>query len=433
MDRRLQRRYLILVEAHCKAASELAAGVGHTANAGDAWTAAQGAWRFLNNKRVRLDELIEPLREAGRHAIVEEQRSAHAPGCAILVHDWSKLDYRRHTSKKDVVQLTHETDIGYELTTALLVSAANGSPLAPMEMHVKTKDGLLSTRNPAPPADEHRLEQILDTMDASHTWGLSVPLVHIIDREADSVGHFRQWHAAGHLFLVRGDDRKVRWNGKRMLLSEVVKQLADDEKFHRSRPVEIRGRKATQYVAETEVVLDAPAKQMRDGRKQSIPGPALPLRFIAVRVLDDDGKVLAEWYLLTNVPAELADSDRIALWYYWRWRIESFFKLLKGGGQQLEHWQQETGMAIARRLLIASMACVVAWRLERQTTPEAEELKRVLIKLSGRLTKKSRPVTASALLAGLYVMLSFQTLLDHYCVEGIQKLLSLAIPWLDTT
>lgn len=433
MDRRLQRRYLMLVEAHCRAASELAAGVGHAAHAGDAWAATQGAWRFLNNEQAGLDRLIEPLREAGRRGLAEEQKIAAAPACAILVHDWSKLDYRSHTSKKDVVQLTHETDVGYELTTALLVSAANGSPLAPMEMHVKTKDGLLSTRNPAPPADEHRLEQLFDTMEASRGWGLSAPLVHIIDREADSVGHFRQWHAAGHWFLVRGDDRRVRWNEQRVLLSEVVQELADQGEFHRSREVEIQGRKATQYVAETEVVLDAPAKQMRDGRKQSIPGPALTLRFIAVRVLDDDGNVLAEWYLLTNVPADLADSDRIALWYYWRWRIESFFKLLKSGGQQLEHWLQETGMAIARRLLIASMACVVAWRLERQTTPEAKELQRVLVKLSGRQMKRTRPVTASALLAGLYVLLSLHALLDQYQLGDIQRLLSQVMPRVDTT
>jgi len=423
----------MLVEAHCRAASELAAGVGHATHAGDGWAATQGAWRFLNNEQVGLDRLIEPLREAGRRGLADEQQNAEAPACAILVHDWSKLDYRSHTSKKDVVQLTHETDVGYELTTALLVSAADGSPLAPMEMHVKTKDGLLSTRNPAPPADEHRLEQLFDTMEASQGWGLSVPLVHIIDREADSVGHFRQWHAAGHWFLVRGDDRRVRWNEQRVLLSEVVQELADQGEFHRSREVEIQGRKATQYVAETEVVLDAPAKQMRDGRKQSIPGPALTLRFIAVRVLDDDGNVLAEWYLLTNVPAELADSDRIALWYYWRWRIESFFKLLKSGGQQLEHWLQETGMAIARRLLIASMACVIAWRLERQTTPEAEEIKRVLVKLSGRQMKRARPVTASALLAGLYVLLSLHALLDNYHVDDIRRLLSQVMPRLDTT
>ncbi|HWD40117.1 MAG TPA: transposase [Fimbriimonas sp.] len=433
MDRRLQRRYLMLVEAHCKVASELAAGIGHAANAEDAWAAIQASWRFLNNKRVGLDHLIEPLRECGRRAVANEQKKAGAPACALLIHDWSKLDYRSHTSKKDIVQLTHETDVGYELTTALLVGASDGSPLAPMEMHVRTKQGLLSTRNPVPPAGEHRLEQVFDTMEAARDWGLSVPLVHIIDREADSVGHFRQWDAAGHKFLVRGDDRRVCWNERHLLLSEVAKQLADEGKFHRSRPVEIQGRKATQFVAETEVVLDQPAKQMRDGRKQSIPGPPIPLRFVVVRVFSDEGELLAEWYLLTNVPTEWADADQIALWYYWRWRIESFFKLLKSGGQQLEHWQQETGMAIARRLLIASMACVVAWRLERQTTPEGEELKRVLVKLSGRQMKRTRPVTASALLAGLYVLLSFQALLDHYDVQDIQRLLSRVMPSLDTS
>ena len=422
----------MLVKAHCRTATELAAGVGHAADAKAAWTAAQGAWRFLNNKRVGLDALIEPLREVGRFEIEAELQRTNTSRCALLVHDWSKIDYRSHTSKKDIVQLTHQTDVGYELTTALLVSSRNGSPLAPMEMHLKTSDGLLSTRHPAPPAGEHRLEQIFDTMEASRVWNLPVPLVHTIDREADSVGHFRQWHAAGHLFLVRGDDRKVRWKGKGIRLSEIVNQFTDQD-FHRSRQVEIRGRKATQYVAETEIVLDRPAKQVRDGKKREIPGPPITLRFVVVRVRDDDGKILAEWYLLTNVPMGLADSHTIALWYYWRWRIESYFKLLKSGGQQLEQWQQETGIAIARRLLIASMACVIAWRLERTQSPETEPLKRLLVKLSGRQMKRSRPSTAPALLAGLYALLTFQTLLNHYTVDQIQELAATALPWLDTT
>jgi hypothetical protein len=37
--------------------------------------------------------------------------------------------------------------------------------------------------------------------------------------------------------------------------------------------------------------------------------------------------VLERWYLLTNVPEEV-DATTLALWYYWRWRIETFFKLL---------------------------------------------------------------------------------------------------------
>jgi len=50
---------------------------------------------------------------------------------------------------------------------------------------------------------------------------------------------------------------------------------------------------------------------------------------------------------------------------------QSFFKLLKSAGHQVEHWQQETAEAIAKRLLVATMACVVVWQLARSAEPEA--------------------------------------------------------------
>lgn len=46
--------------------------------------------------------------------------------------------------------------------------------------------------------------------------------------------------------------------------------------------------------------------------------------------------------------------------------------------------------------------------------------------------KRTRPVTAPALLAGLYVLLSLQALLDHYQVDDLQRLLNRAMPRLDT-
>ncbi|WP_298659343.1 hypothetical protein [uncultured Thiothrix sp.] len=52
------------------------------------------------------------------------------------------------------------------------------------------------------------------------------------------------------------------------------------------------------------------------------------------RILTEDGEQLDEWYLLTHVPE--VNQATIALWYYWRWQIESFFKLMKSVGHQLE-------------------------------------------------------------------------------------------------
>jgi hypothetical protein len=143
------------------------------------------AWRFYNNPRIELSELIEPLRAYARRQVSETSASL-----VLVVHDWSKLSYPGHTSKRDQAQLAQKNNRGYELTSVLAVSGENGAPLAPLEVHLKTADGVLSTRDPAP-ADVHHLEQILPSMEASRGWNLGAPVLHLIDREADSVGHFR--------------------------------------------------------------------------------------------------------------------------------------------------------------------------------------------------------------------------------------------------
>src|SRR5438128_8341707 len=111
----------------------------------------------------------------------------------------------------------------------------------------------------------------------------------------------------------------------------------------------------------------------RERRKRRFAGPPLDLRLIIAEVRDDAvrddaGTVLATWYLLTNLPQEI-DAATVALWYYWRWNIESFFKLLKSAGMDLEEWRQTTPAAVARRLLVASMACVLVWQVAASHTP----------------------------------------------------------------
>lgn len=405
---------------------ELASGMAALPNAGTAFAATQAAWRFLNNERARLPALVEPLREAGRC-----RGNGTSAEFALLVHDWCKLTFAQPTRKRDLVQLTHADDVGYELTTALLVSADDGSPLAPMEMHLKTGNGMLSTRSPAPPDMPH-LEQVLPTMRASRSWGLTKRLLHVIDREADSVDHLRRWHADEHLFLVRADDRRVRWEGKSQLLSEIRQTMRAQGKMRCIGEARHHGHPAQLYVAETTVVLDRPAKKKRNGKQVEVPGAPLSLRFVVVQLRDESGQaVLAEWMLLTNAPPELVTTEQLAHCYYWRWRIESFFKLLKSHGHQLEQWQQQTGPAIARRLLVAAMACVVVWELQADQSPQAHELKTVLVRLSGRQMKYGRPYTAPALLAGLWVLLSMLALLEQYDLDDLKRLAA-SIPYRDT-
>ncbi len=100
------------------------------------------------------------------------------------------------------------------------------------------------------------------------------------------------------------------------------------------------------------------------------------------------------------------------------------FKLLKSHGLQLEHWLQETGAAIARRLLVASMACVTVWHLLDDPNPAATMLKTTLIRFSGRQTKRNRPHTAPALLAGLWSMLTVLNYLEHNDLDDLKQLVA---------
>lgn len=424
LEQRLQRRYVILVQSHLHTAPELAAGVRSLPSISSSFAATQAAWRFFNNERVRLSKLVEPLRDVGR-----ERTAALESDFVMLVHDWCKLTFR-HASKRDRAQLTHETDVGYELTTALLVSPDDGSPLAPMEIHLKTGKGILSTREPRP-SDVHHLEQVLPTMRVSRRWGLAQPVLHVIDREADSLDHFRQWDRKRHYFLVRADDRRAKFEGKSRFLTEICAMLRKRNVFRHVGTAEYQYRPAELWVAETEVVLDRTVKKRIGGKRIRCGGRALSLRFLVVQLRSSSGRVLAEWFLLTNAPLSWADAEKLAHCYYWRWRIESFFKLMKSHGQQVEHWLQESAPALARRLLVAAMACVVVWQLQVDKSPEAMVLKNVLIRLSGRQTKRTRPHTAPALLAGIWTLLSMLALLQQYKLSEIKQLAAL-IPSFNT-
>jgi hypothetical protein len=258
--------------------------------------------------------------------------------------------------------------------------------------------------------------------------------VHILDAEADSVAHFRHWNESGYRYLVRADARNtVQHEGETRALAAVGQQLRPQ--FRWTRAVEYHGKAAQQFVAATTVTLVRPAQLQRQneaGKKTRtyLPGPPLTLRLIVAEVRDDSGAVLATWHLLTNTPDDVR-ADTLALWYYWRWRIESYFKLLKGAGLQLEHWQQETAAAFTRRLLVASMACVQVWRLARSAAPAAKRARALLIRLSGRQMKRGKrgkAFTEPALLAGLWVYLAMREVLDQCNHQELQALLDPFFP-----
>lgn len=391
------------------------------------FASTQAMWRFLAHDDTTLPTLIEPVREAARDTL------ATCPGTvALVVHDWSMIHFGGHGSKPDRLRRTHATDVGYELATALLVDADRGTPLGPMELRLRTAHGVLTTRPGGAAAPPGRIDEILDVMTESRRWGLGRSLVHVIDREADSVGHYRTWDAAGHRFLVRADtQRVVRWEGREHRLPGIAVALSDAGAFQDiGRAIRFKGETpARLWVAEAGVVLDRPARTKRHGKQVAVAGAPLALRLVICRVVEESGTVLAEWLLLSNAAA-CHGAATIVQWYYWRWRIESYHKLLKSAGQQVEEWEQESGEAVAKRLVIASMACLTVWALQREETVEAAEVRRILVRLSGRQMKWGTESTAPALLSGLEKLLAVLDVIKEYDLAELNRLIRRNLPHL---
>lgn len=413
----------MLVAAHCNSLPELAAGMKALPDTAASFSHTQALWRFLRNERVTPARLNAPLLVAAREAV--------ADGCeryALTVHDWSRLNYNTHSSKCDRLQMTHETDLGYELQTSLLIGDGLGQPLSPVAQNLVTAQGVLSTyASPGAKAQAH-LDELTERMRWLEGQNLGKPLVHIVDREADSVDHLRQWSAAGWHWLIRAKGgSRVQADGQDTSLEGVAQGLC----YSLAREVEYQGKRGRQWVAETTVVLARPAKPKRkDSQGQRVKpkaGEPLSVRLVVSRIEDEAGQAVAVWYLLSHLPTSVA-AEEVALWYYYRWRIESFFKLLKQAGHQVECWEQESGAALFKRLLIACQSCVLTWRILRAQGAYAEQVQRFLVRLSGRQTKRLRPVTAPAVLSGLHTLFALLELLEHYSLDELKAFAHFAYP-----
>ncbi|MEI6336621.1 MAG: hypothetical protein WCS87_18850 [Methylococcaceae bacterium] len=155
-------------------------------NKTSSFASTQAAWRFYKNPSVTLTKLHEPLLLSAHEGI-----ATHCSNYALCVHDWSRLNYRKHASKLDKYQITHETDMGYDLQTSLIISDQTGQPIAPVAQRLVTADGSYATyqEQALSVTVENHLDEVTHCIDELEQQDFTKPLVHIIDRESDSIAH----------------------------------------------------------------------------------------------------------------------------------------------------------------------------------------------------------------------------------------------------
>lgn len=284
LSENLRAAYRTSARGFGKTNSRCAAGPGATAGGRPAATFAQTLWRFCDNDRVEFPASIAPLVQRVRD-------DAPTAGVWLAVHDWSIRAFGSHPSKRDRRRLTRDAEVGYGLATVLIVRGTDGAAVAPVSMRLTTAAAVLGT-DAAIAAGTPHVDQVRGLMDVVAGLRSGAPVVHGIDREADSVGHWRDWHAAGLHAVVRTDGREAR-------LSAVTDAVPPTDAGAAS----CRGRPARRFVGEAAVVLHRPTERWAGGRQRAIAGDPLAVRMVVAELRDGSGRVLARWLLPTNVPA----------------------------------------------------------------------------------------------------------------------------------
>ena len=409
--------YMHLVAEHLSPAQRTAAGLRALPGENKPTSSTQAAWRFYNDPKLTLQQVFSPL--------LQDVLGLIPQACSrylLVACDWSNLHYKGHHSKKHRVALAHSKDLGYEMFSGLALSDRTGQPIGPLWIDLRDEVGVHSTRLHQVSPTVSVLDGIIDNMNFVTQLGIAQRPVFIIDAECDSIAHLRQWHAEDKTFVVRGRATHTAIHeGSRCSLQEIGDLLHQRGEFVQTGTVRFEGENLQQWVTETNITITRAARPERNGEKRrSIKGAPLTLRLVLSQLRNDSGKVISTWHLQTNAASDV-ESTTIVQWYGWRWKIEDYHKLLKSAGQEVESWQQESCEAIARRLAVASMACLIVWSLQRDTSEEAGAMRALLVRLSGRQMSKNRPATAPALLAGLWILLAYDDALREYDLETLRS------------
>jgi len=398
-----------------------ASGLGRLIDNNKSFAQVQGAWRFYKNERVKIEDLNRPILEIGKDEIEK-----NCDKYVLMMTDWSHINYLKHKTKKELIKKSNgngKKQKGYELQTTIAVSDKTGEPLFPVVQNLKTSENVLSTYNHDLDISldhfeefEKRAEWIKENIQTEHK------KVHIIDREGDVAGLYRHLDKQNEKFLIRGKTVVNIYNPKdkeNWKQGELAKSLDKGKKFKR---IKYYGKNVDIYVNDIDVEMrrDTTKKKTNKNGKDSstrTKGNAIKVKLVVSKLIDSNNNIVATWILITNISD--VPSTTIAQWYYYRWKIESFFKLLKSSGFFMESWQEQNPLGIFKKLLVTSFCSILVWKINNNCQKETIKFKEFLVRLSGRGLECKKKSTLPSILAGLWIFLQMMDTLKYYEKEKL--------------
>jgi len=98
----------------------------------------QGMYRLLSNPVITPQMLSQPVMDD-----VREGAQNDCDDYLLMMHDWSRLNYYKHTGKQDRIQLSHHLDVGYDMQSSLAVSDHSGQAIGCAAVNLACNKGTI--------------------------------------------------------------------------------------------------------------------------------------------------------------------------------------------------------------------------------------------------------------------------------------------------
>lgn len=337
-DRRLRKRLIRY------AASQALHPRASTAKACASEAEREGAYRLLENGRVRAQDILEgPIRDTVRRS--------QGMRYVLAVQDTSSVEVK-HQPLREALQ-EEGSPTGWHTHVTLAVDPVRGQPLGLLGQYNWIRDPLHERRrasqtNPEAPKESERWSAA--ACDMHHLYeGSGTRVITVADREADIYDLMAEHCARDQGFVLRAKHARQVIGSSQQGEDYLARDLHDALDVapvlgHRRVDVAQRGgqkagngqkarpaRKAGQYTTEVQA-CSLRIQRPKSGRADS--PESLPVTVVRVRSreLDEKGRPLLQWILLTSEPVStLEDAILVVRMYELRWLIEEFFKAYKTG------------------------------------------------------------------------------------------------------
>jgi hypothetical protein len=310
--------------------------------------------RFLDNRAVTLDELIEHwgVRTAGVVA------GRHV----LALQDTSEIALRTHADRRrGLGEIAKGHGHGLLLHAMLALDAEDGTCLGLVSGKLWTRTGRVTVSHRDRALDEKESGRWLTTGEhAKSVLAQAASVTVIADRESDIYAEWARLPAANFHLLSRCMQDRRLIDGASLYEAGARFVVADSATIAlQARSAQKPARTARLGLRFGRVVLQRPASAPRD-----LP-PSVALTLVeAIEIDPPPGVEPVHWRLLTT--HEVCDAPtawRIVGWYKQRWTIEQLFRVLKSQGLQIEDSQLETAERLLKLVAIATQAATLIIQL----------------------------------------------------------------------